>query len=148
MWGGGSNPHDPLTILLGNGDGTFWEAEDPPIVENEPTRIATGFFDEDSNLDLAVANFGTDSVSILLGNGDGTFEDAEAQPIAVPANPLDIAIGNFNGDPILDLVVLSELNSWITILLGNGDGTFMNADGSPFQTNGINPTSIAVGNFN
>ena len=65
-----------VSILLGNGTGTFQAAEDYRV-GNNPLSVAVGDFDGDGKLDLAVANAGSNTVSILLGNGNGTFQAAE-----------------------------------------------------------------------
>ena len=56
---------DDVSILIGNGDGTFQAAENDDTGDN-PASVTTGDFDEDGQLDLAVANTGSDDVSILL----------------------------------------------------------------------------------
>jgi FG-GAP-like repeat len=109
-----------LTILLGNGDGTFTAAPSP-AASGTPFGLAVGDFNGDGKLDLAVANFDVNTVTILLGNGDGTF--APAPSPAATAGPA-LVVGDFNGDGELDLAVTGRGNSTVTILLGNGDGTF------------------------
>jgi hypothetical protein len=114
-----------VSILLGNGDGTFQPRTDLPT-GTAPVAVAAAQLNSlsDSNLDLAVANHGDNTVSIFLGNGDGTFK-AET-PIALPAGyaPSFIATGDFNGDGFTDLAVTDEGNATVSIFLGNGDGTF------------------------
>src|SRR5580692_1987189 len=70
--GCGGNLPSTVSILLGNGDGTFQPHVDYPV--GSPTGVAVGDFNGDGKPDLAVAN--GDSVAILLGNGDGTFQAA------------------------------------------------------------------------
>ena len=62
---------DNVSILLGNGDGTFGTANNFDVGD-QPSSVAVGLFNADDNLDLAVANAVDDNVSILLGNGNGT----------------------------------------------------------------------------
>ena len=64
-----------MSVLLGNGDGTFQAAVNYPAGLN-PFSVAVGDFNGDGKPDLAVANYGSNTVSVLLGNGDGTFQAA------------------------------------------------------------------------
>jgi hypothetical protein len=142
---------DSVTILLGNGDGTFTPAASP-ATGSFPFSIGVGDFNGDGILDLAVANLdgnsyntaGEGTVTILLGNGDGTFTATPTSP-ATGYSPYSLAVGDYNGDGIPDLVVANYLDNNLTILLGKGDGTFTSATG-PATGNG--PETIAVGDFN
>ncbi len=72
--GGGLNgTANTLTILLGNGDGTFTAAATSPATGISPFGIVVADFNGDGKPDLAVANEQTNTVTVLLGNGDGTF---------------------------------------------------------------------------
>ncbi|WP_263359897.1 FG-GAP-like repeat-containing protein [Acidicapsa ligni] len=113
-----------VTILLGNGDGTFTPSAKSPAVGSEALAIAVGDFNGDGKPDLAVASEGvTGSLTILLGKGDGTFTPTATSP-AVGQSPTAIVVADFNGDGILDLAVSIYNQSNLTILLGKGDGTF------------------------
>jgi hypothetical protein len=137
-----------LTILLGNGDGTFTPAANSPVSAGiYPDSIAVGDFNRDGIPDLAVVNDNASLMTILLGNGDGTFYAAPSSPVTVGYNSTSVAMGDFNGDGKPDLAVSSFIDSAMTILLGNGDGTFTPATKSPFSA-GYNPQSVAVGDFN
>jgi uncharacterized repeat protein (TIGR01451 family) len=137
-----------VTSLLGNGMGGFSPAPGSPIaVGAGPAGVATGLFNGDTNLDLAVANFSGNTVTILLGNGMGGFTPAPGSPLAVGGGPVAVAVGIFNGDSNLDLAVANFNSNNLTILLGNGTGGFSPAPGSPLAV-GPNPASVAVGLFN
>ena len=137
-----SNDVDTISILLGNGDGTFAAAGVNPATGSIPVSIATGDFNGDGKLDLAVANYGSDAVTILLGQGDGSFT-AAASP-ATGSEPTSLAVGDFNGDGKADLAVTDEGSNTVTILLGNGDGTFA-AGASPGT--GSKPSFVTVADF-
>jgi len=129
-----------VSILLGNGDGTFQPAVNYSAGQDS-TSAVVGDFNGDGNLDLAVANVGG-NVSILLGNGDGTFQPAVSYPAG--QGPTSVVVGDFNGDNKLDLVVIGSSSSGVSLLLGNGDGTFQPAVN--FDLRG-NPASVAIGDF-
>lgn len=134
-----------LTILLGNGDGTFKTANANLPNGNNPSFVAVGDFDGDGKADLAVANANGNNLSILLGKGDGTFNLSSSNP-PTGSFPHSIAVGDFNGDGIQDLAVVNLYGNTLTILLGNGDGTFTPSNLSP-QT-GSGPESVVTGDFN
>lgn len=118
---------DDLTIMLGNGDGTFQSSQmDVGIGMSE---IAVGDFNRDGFKDLAMSGSSA-RLYLLRGNGDGTFVQEPTQTLIPGENHLgedgtDIDVGDFNRDGIQDLVVAVSLNgSRTVILIGNGDGTF------------------------
>jgi Pro-kumamolisin, activation domain/FG-GAP-like repeat/Bacterial Ig-like domain (group 3)/FG-GAP repeat len=134
-----------LTILLGNGDGTFNAASSSPQTSTDPSFVTVGDFNRDGKADLAVANLGSNNVTILLGNGDGTFTAASSSP-ETGYQPQSMAVGDFNCDGILDLAVLNAEMNTVTVLLGNGDGTFT---ASPLSSQtGSQPRSLVTGDFN
>ena len=150
-----------VSILLGNGDGTY-QAARKFDAGTAASSIATADFNGDGKLDLAVANAFTVSdlgggnsqssaggVSILIGNGDGTFQPPRT--ISLSGYPNCVVAGDFNGDGRPDLAV-GQMSPggppmWgtVIVLISNGGGTFQ----SPIE----NPTefpvnSIAVGDLN
>lgn len=139
---------DQVNILIGNGDGTFTV---PPVSGftsgAAPEAIVVADFNGDGKLDLAITNYQDATVAILLGNGNGVFTQATASPITVGNGPDAIVTADLNGDGKLDLAVANYLDNTLTILLGNGDGTFTPASSSPISV-GAGPSSIAVGDFN
>jgi hypothetical protein len=116
-----------------------------------PQAVVTADFNNDSVLDVAVANTGIGTVSVLLGNANGTFQAATNSPTG--NQPSSLAVGDFNGDGKPDLATADD--NWdstaVTVLLGNGNGTF----GAPTSyeasfgygyANGM--SSVAVSDFN
>ena len=145
-----SNTSGHIAILLGRHDGTFFVA--PSItVANIPSALATGDFNGDGKIDIAVANSGGSSVTILLNDGLGGFTPA---PSTVPVAdfPNSIAVGDFNRDGKLDLAVTNsgivvcspagcQANA-VSILLGCGDGTFTAAPS--IEGTGNTPEGVTV----
>jgi hypothetical protein len=140
-----------LTVFLGNGDGTFTQA--PAITPSSQVlvvSIVAGDFNGDNIPDLAILSdlFGL-AVSVFIGNGDGTFTQGPSITVGPFAAdlPVTMAAGDFNGDGKLDLAVPNEAVPSLSILLGNGDGTFGPAPSS--QVSGATfPNSVIVGDFN
>jgi hypothetical protein len=134
-----------VSVLLGNGDGTFQTPMDYEA-GGGPFSVAVGDFNGDGRLDLVVA-LCCSTVGILLGNGDGSFK----APVeyATGNGPLSVAVGDFNGDGKLDLVTANEgdgkSDGTVSVLLGKGDGTFQTHMDYPA---GVAPWSVAVGDFN
>src|SRR5690348_11293267 len=90
-------------------------------VGTSPLSVATGDFNGDGKIDVAVANSAGNNVSVLLGNGDGTFQTAVNYNVG--ATPFGVVTGDFNSDGDLDLAVVNDGASNVSILLGNGNGT-------------------------
>ncbi len=135
--------NDTVTVLLGNGDGTFGPAMSYPT-GGTSASVAVANFNGDGKLDLAVGSVSTQTVGVLLGNGDGTFGPAQQ---FYSGRAAFVAAGDFNGDGKLDLVVANgEFNPSVAILIGNGDGTFQFP--MVFATGGGSAEYVAVGDFN
>jgi hypothetical protein len=141
-----ANFHDnTVTILLGNGNGTFQPAK-TYTVGNGPVSVAVGKFNSRSNnWDLVVINETDNDAGILLGNGNGTFQPQVVYPTGAGGNPLAVVVQDFNGDNIPDLAVADFHSEQVSVLLGNGDGTFQPVQAYP---TGANPSSVVSGDFN
>jgi uncharacterized protein (TIGR03437 family) len=110
-----------ITILLGTGNGGFTDATSGPIaVGTAPSSIAAADFNQDGNLDLAIANTGDDTLTVLLGNGRGGFEAASYSPLPVESKPESVTIVG-NGKP--GLAISNSGSNNITVLLNNYPAT-------------------------
>jgi len=133
----------PVSVLLGNGNGTFETPVDYPTGSG-PVAVTTGDFNRDGKPDLALANEFGDSVSVLLGKGDGAFRPHADYQADLTA--LSIVTGDFNADGVPDLAVANGSSRSVSVLLGNGDGTFQSAVG--YSTGGNTYAySVATGDF-
>lgn len=142
-----------VSILLGNGDGTFENQVTYPT-GTDPVWIATGEFDNASNavnsndfVDLAIADKGSNTISILLGNGDGTFQTQST--VKTGNAPVAVTTADFHdvtGNGFTDLAVLNANDNTLAIYEGNGNGTFQTPNVIPLLS-GYTPTALSTGQF-
>jgi hypothetical protein len=123
-----------LLVALGKGDGTFSNGVVYPAGNpSSPALIATGDFNGDHRLDVAVVS--ATSTALLLGNGDGTFQSPSVPILGKGGLPASIVAADFDGDGKLDLAIgdFSEpslspgpqvMPGLTYVSFGNGDGTF------------------------
>jgi FG-GAP-like repeat len=137
-----------VSILIGNGDGTFKAAMNFSACKN-CYRIAAGDFNGDGKSDLAMVRPGDPNVSdngdltIFLSNGDGTFH--KGQVLTPGQHPVFAIAADVNADRRPDLIVSSTTDDWIAVLLGDSDGTFQ---AHIYQDTQIFPQTLAVADFN
>lgn len=140
-----------VSVLLGNGDGTF-QAQQSYFVGIFPLEVAVADFNGDGNPDLVLdLPCGTDSncvsnggVGVLLGNGDGTFQNV-VNYAATGMDTARVATGTFTSRNTPDIIALNYQTFDITVFKGKGDGTF--APGIDFAV-GSDPVSVATGDLN
>jgi len=140
-----------VTLLLGAGDGTFSVAPSSPLAAGGgPAGIVTGDFNADGKTDFAVSNSADNTISIFLGDGAGGFAAAPGSPIVLGAGeqtPGALVTADFNADGKPDLAVVNRATNNVTVLDGNGDGTFTPAPGSPLSV-GAGPEALTAGDLN
>ena len=145
-----------VAVLLGKpSDDTFqapvyYQTDPNPNLNTFPESLTLGDFNSDGNLDIAVANYGPGSVGILLGNSNGTFQNVVTYPEVFNSAAEFIVTADFNGDGKLDLATCNSGNSVgnnkISVLIGNGDGTFQTPPA--LYTTGLNPIYMVTADFN
>jgi hypothetical protein len=131
-----------VSVLLGNGDGTFGATTDLATGLN-PASVAIADLNADGNDDLVTVNYSANTASVLLGNGDGTF--GGNTDFGTGVNPASVAVGDQNGDGKPDLAIANRFSNTVSVLLGIGDGTF--GPRTDFVTGGA-PISVALGDLN
>jgi hypothetical protein len=147
-----------VSVLISNVNGTYQAPVSYSSGGLNAFSIALGDFNGDGKLDIAVANYYADTsqtssnVSVLLNNGDGTFQAPVSSAVAGIYVPV-VVLGDFNGDGKLDLAVSTDCqtpqncaNGGVSVLLGNGDGTFSPAQS--YSSGGVIAYSVAVSDFN
>lgn len=143
----GANSSDDFAVVwLNTGGGAFApgavvELNERPNCGNSSSNpcqaafqfaVVIGDFDEDGKPDLATANGNTDNVTLVRGNGDGTFGPATQFGLAGGDSPTQLIAADLNTDGHLDLVTVnnhlvganSGLNGTLSVLLGDGNGSF------------------------
>jgi FG-GAP-like repeat/Putative Ig domain len=144
--------NEAAVILLGNGDGTFaFSSAQIANAFNMPVSgLAPADFNADGSLDLAITGQISGVSSVALGYGKGAF--TTAGDLFTTGFPAGLAVGDFNGDGKLDAIEASGGTTMIpgpgvAVSLGNGDGTFTQASGSPISF-GQNLSAIVTCDFN
>lgn len=129
-----------VSVLLGNGDGTFQPKQDYGDGYGH-RAVAVGDLNGDGRPDLAVTayNSGSSTVNVMLGNGNGTFQ--AQQTFTTGADPRSVAIGDVNGDGHADVVTGNSQASTVSVLLGTGTGAL--GTKTDFAT-GNSPRSVAL----
>src|SRR5262249_49764342 len=118
-------------------------------VDGIPVAIATGRFRTDAPVDGIVVvtstGQGNGQAQVFVPGADGTYEQSPSATFPVGPNPAAITTGDFNGDGMLDVAVINKDNSSLTILLGDGRGSFANP--IPVANLGGSPESLTAGRF-
>jgi hypothetical protein len=140
-----------LSVLLGNGDGSFQTAVNYSSGDFGANSVALADLNGDGKTDVAVSNLGAcfspppceiNSIGILLGKGDGSFQTAPTTVVPPLSGTVrSIAVADFNGDGKLDLALSNR-----RLMLGEGDGTFQDPQNYNLGTN--DGVSEVVADFN
>jgi Big-like domain-containing protein/VCBS repeat protein len=113
---------DTVSVLFGNGDGTFTRSQTLPAGDG-PRGIAVLDFDGDGDLDIANTNANSSDYSLFTNRGDGTFSSARFFEAGGNAE-WSMAAADMTEDGITDLIIGARNSARVIVLAGNGDGTF------------------------
>lgn len=135
-----------VRLYLGNGDGTFGTSP----VYNQLFGTLTGFnfgdFNGDGILDVITINEPYDTrptLNVMFGVGDGTFSAGPVKSLM----PLVVnypVVADYNGDGVLDVALVDLYDSVVSVLAGNGNGTFQAPQNFGVQ---IQPAYMLAGPF-
>jgi FG-GAP-like repeat len=144
-----------LEILVNNGDGAFRAPGSYVAVGQHPyQRIRSADLNRDGHADIVSPNLDGNNVTILLGNGKGAFTQPSGSPFSCGDSPFNVAVGDVNGDGFVDLAIVNSPSSasnhvgrdGLAVLLGDGQGRFRMAKGSPLDTEPF-PNMVAIGDI-
>jgi hypothetical protein len=139
-----------ISVLTGDGNGGFAVHGGVFTVGNGPDAVAVGDFGSattnrpDGIPDIVVANGTDNDFNLLTGDGEGGFTVYKALNFGVGTDPVAVAVGDFNGDGLLDVVTANKGSNNVTVALRRSDGGFNTTN----YNVGTMPTAIAVGDFN
>jgi hypothetical protein len=117
-------------------------------VGKSPSSVVAADVDGNGTLDLVVSNGGGGDVSVLLGDGRGRFRPAAGSPFPAGKNPNDVAVADLNHDGHPDLAFANHDTSVLTVLLGDGHGSFSPASSSPLTVHSHpHPHGVTAADF-
>ncbi len=138
---------DPYVhVLVGDGQGSFVTGHYEYVYGYSPVGMTIADLNADGRLDVVTVDAGRNTVSVLMGNGDGSLSYSGLGNSDFFTGPLPqaVAVGDFTGDGIPDLITTGYWSGWVQVLPGRGDGTFA----AGIQSASYLGDSLAVADFN
>jgi hypothetical protein len=143
-----------IELLVGDGKGGLrTPGRFFPVGKRPYERLRTADFNHDGHADIVTTNLDDGTVSVMLGDGKGGFTNASGSPFPAGAKPWQIFVGDLNEDGNVDLVIIpyqrdiaNASENVVTVLLGDGRGSFRPMLGSPLPLGGCRgPNSVTAG---
>jgi hypothetical protein len=135
-----------ISVLLGDGTGNFTERPGGAIgTESGPVNLQISDVNNDGDQDILVALWDSDHIEVILGDGAGGFMIAPTSPVSVGDGPWKLRVRDLNGDGNQDIVTANSMGDDLSILLGDGTGSFAPVRFSPLVT-GIEPLGLSIAN--
>jgi hypothetical protein len=123
----------------GSNVGSFGNGQNVAVGTN-PTGLVLGDVDSDGDLDIVIANSGTNTVSVRLNGGDATGSNtgvfSNGSDPTVGSGPASVALGDVDGDGDLDLLAANTYDNTVSVRLNGGDAT---GSATGIFSNGTNP---------
>jgi hypothetical protein len=135
-----------VDIFLGNGTYSFI-IQKSLLTDSTPMAVAIDDFNNDSIIDIVVTNYDSNNVGVFLGCGNGSFLSQKTFKTGSESYPIAVAVGDFNNDTFVDIIVANYGINQVGILLGYGNGSFTNVKLFSMSY-GSHPFSVSVGDFN
>lgn len=134
-----------ITVMLGDGSGAF--ADEPLPIGFSPWGIDAADLNGDGILDLVATESGHDNTGVGIFAGDGSGGFVLWQMVNAGKFPIAVRVADYNEDDVWDLAVANNVLYGVSILLGNGDGSFAPAQHIPGQAS-LMSTDMAVADVN
>jgi hypothetical protein len=100
--------------------GFFFSAQPGP---SGALMVTVGDFNNDSRLDIAVANFGTNNVGIFFGFGNRSFT-SQTEISTTASRPISICVADFNNNTVFDIATANYGTQSVSVFYGYGNGNF------------------------
>jgi len=129
-----------VQLLYNDGNGRF-DLPNSYDTGSVPSDVQTADLNGDGHADVVFINSADGTLGVMLGNGDGTLQPVQTYTLGANAHPQRLVLADVNGDGKLDAITANNGDDTVSVLLGNGNGTFQPAINVPA---GANPVDVAV----